>query len=81
MPGQPIYRGPIRPGQPVMRGPGVPGARPAQHARARARVVAPCILEPTPPPDPADGSSGVTHGSAAQRHARARSRPRSRGAR
>jgi translation initiation factor IF-2 len=36
VPGQPIYRGPIRPGQPVMRGPGMPapgglGGRP--HAR------------------------------------------------
>jgi len=29
VPGQPIYRGPIRPGQPVMRGPGVGGGPPS----------------------------------------------------
>src|SRR5579872_4148538 len=45
IPGQPIYRGPIRPGQPVMRGPGVggPGGRAAPGMRR------PRTLHPTSP--------------------------------
>ena len=50
VPGQPIYRGPVRPGQPVVRGPGLPtpGSPAARTARARG-------LHPTapPPPEPA----------------------------
>jgi translation initiation factor IF-2 len=51
VPGQPIYRGPIRPGQPVMRGPGMPtpggpGGRPVR-GRAGMHPTA-----PLPPPGP-----------------------------
>jgi translation initiation factor IF-2 len=49
MPGQPIYRGPIRPGQPVMRGPGMPG--PGGPGRGlRGRPMHP--TSPLPPPAP-----------------------------
>ncbi len=60
VPGQPIYRGPIRPGQPLMRGPGGPGA-PAgpggfQNRGPRARPLHPTSpmrpggVEPAAPP-------------------------------
>ncbi|HEY2014526.1 MAG TPA: translation initiation factor IF-2 [Bryobacteraceae bacterium] len=70
VPGQPIYRGPVRPGQPMVArpgGPGVPGVRPSappmgrpggprpQHPTSRGR------MEPglTPPPvEPARGRPG-----------------------
>jgi translation initiation factor IF-2 len=55
VPGQPIYRGPIRPGQPIMRGPGAPGAPgpgPAgRPLRQRMHPTSPLRMEPpTPPP-------------------------------
>ncbi len=53
MPGQPIYRGPIRPGQPVMRGPGMPG--PGGPARGvRGRPMHPTTPLPPPAPIPAE---------------------------
>jgi translation initiation factor IF-2 len=53
MPGQPIYRGPIRPGQPVMRGPGMPG--PGGPARGvRGRPMHPTTPLPPPTPIPAE---------------------------
>jgi translation initiation factor IF-2 len=47
VPGQPIYRGPIRPGQPIVRGPGLPtpgGQRPSR------RGMHPTALAPEPAP-------------------------------
>src|SRR6185437_9755394 len=45
VPGQPIYRGPIRPGQPIMRGPGMPsgpgGGPGSLGARGRVRPMHP----------------------------------------
>ncbi|MFN3324046.1 MAG: translation initiation factor IF-2 [Bryobacteraceae bacterium] len=54
VPGQPIYRGPIRPGQPLMRGPGAPGpggpGRP-QRGRQMHPTSTPLRMEPaTLPP-------------------------------
>ncbi len=56
VPGQPIYRGPIRPGQPVMRGPGVPAGPggPSRGTRTRPmHPTSPMRVEPATPP-PAD---------------------------
>jgi translation initiation factor IF-2 len=53
VPGQPIYRGPIRPGQPVMRGPGMPGPAGPGGGRGpqlRGRPMHPTA--PLPPPGP-----------------------------
>jgi translation initiation factor IF-2 len=53
VPGQPIYRGPIRPGQPVMRGPGVGGpggAAPGGLRRQRTlHPTSPLRIEPATP--------------------------------
>ena len=45
VPGQPIYRGPIRPGQPIVRGPGLP-----QPGRRREPGVPVPEIEPAPSP-------------------------------
>ncbi len=54
VPGQPIYRGPIRPGQPVMRGPGMPSpggpGGPGGRQPLRGRPMHPTA--PLPPPGP-----------------------------
>ena len=53
VPGQPIYRGPIRPGQPISR-PGMPGAPmmggPAGLRRQRTHPTSPARVEPAAPP-------------------------------
>jgi translation initiation factor IF-2 len=49
VPGQPIYRGPIRPGQPVMRGPGVGGGPPGPGGGAPGGFRRPRTLHPTSP--------------------------------
>jgi translation initiation factor IF-2 len=41
IPGQPIYRGPIRPGQPMMRGPALPGTGPGGLRGTRTRPMHP----------------------------------------
>jgi translation initiation factor IF-2 len=54
VPGQPIYRGPIRPGQPVLRGPGMPSpGGPGRSAGLRGRPMHPTT--PLPPPSPIPG--------------------------
>jgi translation initiation factor IF-2 len=54
MPGQPIYRGPIRPGQPVMRGPGMPAPAGQPGRNLRGRPMHPTTPLPPPGPAPAD---------------------------
>jgi translation initiation factor IF-2 len=49
IPGQPIYRGPIRPGQPVLRGPGVPGPGRRGHHATSLEVVEPAGPVPAGP--------------------------------
>ncbi len=50
VPGQPLYRGPIRPGQPVMRGPGAPGpGGPGGPGGPQARGPRPRPMHPTSP--------------------------------
>ncbi len=50
VPGQPIYRGPIRPGQPVVRGPGMPSPGGPGQNRGIRRPMHP--TSPLPPPGP-----------------------------
>jgi translation initiation factor IF-2 len=56
VPGQPIYRGPIRPGQQVMRGPGMPspGGPPGRAGRGIGRPMHPTSPLGPPPPMPTE---------------------------
>ena len=68
IPGQPIYRGPIRPGQPTMRGPGMPGQGPGGPGAPGARGARPGIRHPVSPNNRVEPPSAIPVTEQQRRH-------------